>query len=111
MCLIGVNLLNRHGKQGRINLFQLCKPVFVFWYLSTAVEKEMVDFQINIFTFLFTYLLLLDVNECSSNPCFYGGTCYDKFGGYVCACRKGFEGSNCQIGELYRLPKVHLLNS
>ena len=32
---------------------------------------------------------LVDINECSSNPC--EQICYNHPGGYECACRKGYR--------------------
>ncbi|CAG9817889.1 unnamed protein product [Phaedon cochleariae] len=37
----------------------------------------------------------VNVNECESNPCFYG-TCVDKIGGYLCECDEGYEGVHCE---------------
>ncbi|XP_072016385.1 uncharacterized protein [Amphiura filiformis] len=37
-----------------------------------------------------------DVDECSPEPCRNGATCYDRIGGYICACPTGFEGVDCQ---------------
>ena len=42
------------------------------------------------------HLNITDIDECLSNPCQNGGTCYDKIGKYVCRCMKGFEGVNCE---------------
>ncbi|XP_072395755.1 protein crumbs [Diabrotica undecimpunctata] len=38
----------------------------------------------------------ININECESNPCFYG-TCTDKIGGYVCECEEGYEGIHCEL--------------
>ena len=46
------------------------------------------------YSIYFTYLL--DVNECNSNPCRNGGTCVDLINGYVCRCRNGYTGVNCE---------------
>ncbi|CAH3179804.1 unnamed protein product [Porites evermanni] len=39
---------------------------------------------------------LRHINECSSNPCFNGGTCTDRVNGYICSCRPGYAGARCQ---------------
>ena len=46
------------------------------------------------------WMLILDINECESNPCENGGTCTDMEDGYSCACESGFTGSECESGTL-----------
>ena len=37
---------------------------------------------------------------CDPNPCENGGTCIDnQVGGYVCKCKPGFKGRDCDEGE------------
>ena len=48
---------------------------------------------------LWNVFLLLDINECESNPCENGGTCTDMEDGYMCACESGFTGSDCETGN------------
>ena len=40
-----------------------------------------------------------DIDECSSNPCQNGATCYDSVDYYFCTCLPGYEGANCENGE------------
>ena len=47
-------------------------------------------------------------NECGSNPCQNGGACADDLNTYVCTCRAGFTGVNCQIGKVAALPCGHV---
>lgn len=42
-------------------------------------------------------MLLIDINECASNPCQNGGNCTDGIAKYTCTCANGFTGNNCQI--------------
>ena len=53
------------------------------------------------FTVLFVSSLgmLLDINECSPDPCQNGATCNDLVGSYQCDCVPGYTGNNCQTGE------------
>ena len=39
---------------------------------------------------------LLSQNECESNPCRNGGTCFDSFNGFRCECPLNFEGLTCE---------------
>ncbi|KFM76020.1 Cubilin, partial [Stegodyphus mimosarum] len=39
---------------------------------------------------------LLTVNECNSNPCRNGGTCFDTYNGYICKCPSNWEGVTCE---------------
>ena len=45
---------------------------------------------------IFDYSLVLDGNECSSNPCRNGGTCVDGCASYTCRCRSSYSGTNCE---------------
>ena len=36
-----------------------------------------------------------NIDECASNPCLNGGTCYDLVNGYRCDCAPAYTGSNC----------------
>ena len=42
--------------------------------------------------------LLQDVSPCLGNPCENGGTCIEGgvIGGYICRCREGYNGENCE---------------
>ena len=40
-----------------------------------------------------------DIDACQTKPCHNGGSCFDRFEGYICACPEGFAGVNCEIGE------------
>ena len=41
---------------------------------------------------------ILDINECTSNPCFNGATCNDLVNGYSCSCVPGWTGTICNSG-------------
>uniref|UniRef100_A0A4X2M7T4 Cubilin n=1 Tax=Vombatus ursinus TaxID=29139 RepID=A0A4X2M7T4_VOMUR len=40
-----------------------------------------------------------NINECSSDPCFNGGTCTDGVNGYTCECTSAWTGSQCQTPQ------------
>lgn len=49
---------------------------------------------------------ILDVNECTTDPCINNGTCINTYGSYYCRCPPGWEGVNCMAGKLYQ--KYHV---
>lgn len=36
-----------------------------------------------------------EIDECSSNPCYNGGTCTDLIGDFNCSCPDGYSGKQC----------------
>ena len=44
-------------------------------------------------------VVLVDINECTSNPCENGAICTDAVDAYTCACIAGYTGINCETGE------------
>jgi len=44
-------------------------------------------------------LFIIDINECSSSPCWNGGYCQDHVNNYTCDCKPGYVGYNCQTGK------------
>ena len=43
-------------------------------------------------------MYVVDIIECNSNPCTNGGTCTDRVNRYICKCRAGYTGTNCETG-------------
>lgn len=43
-----------------------------------------------------------DINECASNPCLNGGTCYDQVNGFKCNCPPGYASKTCGKGIVYK---------
>ena len=60
-------------------------------------------------------ILLIDIVECSSNPCMNGATCTDAVNSYTCACVAGYTGTHCETGECLLLSNLNtyhtILNS
>ena len=52
-------------------------------------------------------ILLIDINECSSNPCMNGATCTDAVNSYTCACVPGYTGTHCETGERLLLSNLN----
>ena len=50
---------------------------------------------------LLIIVFITDINECSSNPCLNGGSCTDQLNGYICKCRPGYAGAQCQTSKKY----------
>ena len=36
-----------------------------------------------------------NINECSSDPCQHGGSCFDDVNNYTCQCAPGYAGARC----------------
>ena len=43
---------------------------------------------------------ILAAHPCSRKPCQNEGTCSPNGSGYKCSCPDGFEGKNCQTGNI-----------
>ncbi|XP_068036311.1 coagulation factor X-like [Anomalospiza imberbis] len=56
---------------------------------------------------LFLQMRQTDGNQCSSNPCHYGGHCKDGIGSYTCTCLDGYQGKNCE----FVIPKFCRINN
>ena len=40
-----------------------------------------------------------DTDECASNPCRNGGTCFDQVNSFACTCPFPMGGDLCDVGE------------
>ena len=43
--------------------------------------------------------VLVDTDECASNPCVNGGVCTDGIDVFTCTCAAGFMGVTCAVGK------------
>ena len=44
--------------------------------------------------------MVVDTDECSSNPCVNGGACVDSINHFTCTCDAGFTGATCDVGKI-----------
>ena len=93
MCIIAINALG-------LGFFQYQNPncneesKVINMFCENEI-RMVIHFQI----LLFSFFVMLDVNECASNPCQNGATCIDGPDQYLCQCPVGFEGENCDMGK------------
>ena len=45
------------------------------------------------------FMNVLDINECSSEPCHNNATCLDQVAAFECVCAAGFTGNQCDRGS------------
>ena len=45
-------------------------------------------------------------DDCASNPCLNGGTCYDGFRNFTCVCASGYSGGNCS-GKILNINRAN----
>ena len=53
--------------------------------------------QHDIFGWRRVVICVQDIDECQSDPCVHG-ECIDQINGYVCKCKDGWTGTNCETG-------------
>ena len=44
--------------------------------------------------------IIVDKDDCDPNPCQNGGICLDGVDSHTCNCISGYEGDNCEIGNI-----------
>lgn len=74
---------------------------FLIWLLNQYLNLNQVEItQFNLFTtVLFCQFFSSFIDECEVNPdaCLNGGKCTDAVGHYICECKPGFSGKNCEL--------------
>ncbi|KAL7990822.1 hypothetical protein Chor_014252 [Crotalus horridus] len=51
-----------------------------------------------------------EIDECRSQPCLNGGLCKDQIAHYLCLCKAGYTGNNCELGCPVLLLLLSLFN-
>ena len=46
------------------------------------------------------YDIVVETDECATNPCQNGGSCSDEVNKFSCSCASGYEGATCHTGRL-----------
>lgn len=73
--------------------------VFKFWVESRGGGSRrkgvvLVDCEVSCFQLSVSFLVL-DINDCSQNPCHNGGSCRDLVNDFYCDCKNGWKGKTC----------------
>lgn len=82
-------------------------------YVSLAIEalyanQVIIEYHISSFhvvtrpklsLLLKNILFAIEINECASEPCQNGATCMDDINGYLCRCKEGYAGDQCELGN------------
>ena len=63
--------------------------------ISVRKKKNIGNFTIHVYC----YIYLLDIDNCTPNPCKHGSGCTDLVNGYICSCSAGYTGQICDVGK------------
>ena len=69
------------------------------WILILNYFKRHYTWWITKLLFSILSKLLVDINECSPEPCQNGATCIDDVNQYTCSCDEGYEGTDCDTSK------------
>ena len=47
------------------------------------------------------FMIFVDINECSLNPCHVNASCVDNDGSFVCQCNTGYSGNGLNCSSKY----------
>ena len=48
----------------------------------------------------YVIITLTDIDDCVNAMCYHNGTCIDGIKDYHCNCISGYEGKQCQLGNV-----------
>ena len=72
---------------------------FIMLLLTFAVLFNYLNSLPNLY-YNYYFLVHLDINECASEPCQNGGSCYDEIDGFECECPQLWDGELCTISKI-----------
>lgn len=52
-----------------------------------------------------------DIDECASSPCENDATCEDGVNSYICKCKDGFAGKNCEESKCWPCKRQFRMSS
>ena len=65
------------------------------------MNRISIEYSRKLRLFLFkTWNFFIDIDECASSPCQNGGTCIDVVNAFTCNSAPGYEGDNCETGDI-----------
>src|SRR4029434_940093 len=59
--------------------------------------------------YIFSNLILIDVNECDWDPCGLNSTCSNTIGSYNCSCWRGYTTNNSSLAISTSTPCIGVL--
>ena len=71
-----------------------------YFMKSTTVNVNKLFNYVMFMVLLLLYLNILfaEMNPCGDEPCLNGGECIEDFPNYICKCKPGYSGNNCESG-------------
>ena len=70
------------------------------------------EFWVNLISTVSVFYVIVDYDECASNPCANGGTCDDGVNLFTCGCAAGFMGAACEQSKILLLKQyinIHII--
>ena len=95
-------MCQRMGRNPMSKKYETCSLSFysVFFNVSNPLCRVN-SHCIIIMIMMVSMLFFADMNECLSSPCVNSLSCSDLVDDYVCQCKPGWRGKNCDVGEIF----------